>query len=146
MSNSSIWPIDRTLWGTSTLGYSGRGSHGNEGVICILHRSSITGFGWLVGFYGISTFVGYLMPNPLSFATNQFYFKLFSLAWAHSLIVKNISISSYSIYSNSSNSAKYKCRFCLHSVECQNSSIYNNSVLCKYSFNVKNSSISNNSV
>ena len=21
-------------------------------------------FGWLVGFYGISTFVGYLMPNP----------------------------------------------------------------------------------
>ena len=20
--------------------------------------------GWLVGFYGISTFVGYLMPNP----------------------------------------------------------------------------------
>ena len=21
--------------------------------------------GWLVGFYGISTFVGYLMPNPI---------------------------------------------------------------------------------
>ena len=21
-------------------------------------------FGWLVGFYGISTFVGYLTPNP----------------------------------------------------------------------------------
>ena len=21
-------------------------------------------FGWLVGFYGISTFVGYLIPNP----------------------------------------------------------------------------------
>ena len=51
---------------------------------------------WLVGFYGISTFVGYLTPNPflskiLLFQTIQFsistqfkcekhfYFKLFSL-------------------------------------------------------------------
>ena len=24
-------------------------------------------FGWLVEFYGISTFVGYLMPNPFSY-------------------------------------------------------------------------------
>ena len=30
--------------------------------------------------------------------------------------VKNISISSYSVYSNSSNSAKYQYRFCLHTV------------------------------
>ena len=28
---------------------------------------------------------------------NQFYFKQFSLAWVHSLIVKNISISNYSV-------------------------------------------------
>ena len=34
--------------------------------------------GWLVGFYGISTFVGYVMPNPfllkqiVLFKTNQF--------------------------------------------------------------------------
>ena len=45
--------------------------------------------GWFVGFYGISTFVGYLTPNP-------FLCKQFSLAWVHSLIVKNISISNYS--------------------------------------------------
>ena len=32
----------------------------------------------LVGFYGTSTFVGYLMPNPFS-VNNQFYFKQFSL-------------------------------------------------------------------
>ena len=51
--------------------------------------------GWSVGFYGISTFV---------YAYNQFYFKQFSLA-VHSLIVKNISISNYSAYSNSSNLA-----------------------------------------
>ena len=78
---------------------------------------------WLVGFYGISTFVVYLMPNPF-YTINQFYFKQFNLAWVHSLsktflfqaiqfsqavlfqtiqfsmstqFVKNISISSYSV-------------------------------------------------
>ena len=38
--------------------------------------------------------------------SNQIYFKQFSLAWVHSLIVKIISIFSYSILSESSNSAK----------------------------------------
>ena len=38
------------------------------------------------------------------YTNNQFYFKQLSLAWVQSLIVKNISISSYSVYSNSSNS------------------------------------------
>ena len=37
--------------------------------------------GWLVGFYTISTFVGYLTPNPF-YANNQLYFKKFSLAYA----------------------------------------------------------------
>ena len=43
--------------------------------------------GWFVGFYGISTFPGYLMSNPF-YANNLFYFKQFSLAIIHSLIVK----------------------------------------------------------
>ena len=47
-------------------GQSGPKSNGNEDC-------------WLVGFYGISTFVGYLMPNH-SYATSQLYFKQFSLA------------------------------------------------------------------
>ena len=34
-------------------------------------------------------------------------FKKFILAWVHSLIVKNISISSYSVYSYNSNSANF---------------------------------------
>ena len=34
----------------------------------------------------------------------QFYFKQFNLAWVHSLIVKNSSVSNYSVYSNNSNS------------------------------------------
>ena len=32
MSNSSIWPIDRTLSGATTPGQSGSASNGNEGV------------------------------------------------------------------------------------------------------------------
>ena len=59
---------------------------------------------WVFWFYGISTFVGYLMPIYF-YTNNQFYFKQSSLAWVHSLIVKNTSISSYSVYLNSYNSA-----------------------------------------
>ena len=33
----------------------------------------------LFGFYGISTFVGYLMPTPFLYI-KQFYFKQFNLA------------------------------------------------------------------
>ena len=40
-------------------------------------------------FYGISTFVGYLMPNPV-YTDEQFYFKQFCLTKVHSLIVKRI--------------------------------------------------------
>ena len=34
---------------------------------------------WFVGFYGISTFVGYLTPNPF-YVNYLFYLKQFSLA------------------------------------------------------------------
>ena len=43
MSNSSIWPIDRTLSDATTLGQSGPGSDGNEGILYIPQSSSITG-------------------------------------------------------------------------------------------------------
>ena len=39
---SSIWPIDSTLSGATTLGQSEPGSDGNEGVLRILQSSSIT--------------------------------------------------------------------------------------------------------
>ena len=60
-------------------------------------------FCWLVGFHGISTFVGYLTPN-LFFIQIVSSMSNYSV---HSLIVKNISISNYSVYSNSSNSANF---------------------------------------
>ena len=40
---SSVWPIDRTLSSTTTLGKSGPGSDGNEQVLRIPQSSSITG-------------------------------------------------------------------------------------------------------
>ena len=43
MSNSSIWPINRTLSGTTTPSQSGPGSDGNEGVHHIPQSSNITG-------------------------------------------------------------------------------------------------------
>ena len=43
MSNSSIWPINRTLSGATAIGQCGTGSDGNEGVLCIPQSSSITG-------------------------------------------------------------------------------------------------------
>ena len=39
MSNSSIWPLDRTLSGATTLGQSGPESDGNEGVHLIPQSS-----------------------------------------------------------------------------------------------------------
>ena len=75
---SSIQPIDRTQPGATTLGQSGPGTNDNEWVLSIPKSSCITGTSpsdflvsypghWLVGllgFYGISTFAAYLMPNP----------------------------------------------------------------------------------
>ena len=43
MSNSSIWPIDRTLASATTPSQSGPGSNVNERVLRIPQSSSITG-------------------------------------------------------------------------------------------------------
>ena len=43
MQFSFIWPIDRTLSGATTLGQSGPGSDGNEGVLHIPQSYNITG-------------------------------------------------------------------------------------------------------
>ena len=41
MSNTSIWPIDRTLSGATTPGWNEPESNGNEGILHILLSSSI---------------------------------------------------------------------------------------------------------
>ena len=64
-------------------------------LLKLLHRAQMCVLvGWLFGFYSISTFVDYLTQYPF-YTNKQFYFKQFSLAWVDSLVVKNISISSY---------------------------------------------------
>ena len=70
------------------------------------------------------------MSKTVQFQTIQFSIGM-QFKCKYSLIVKNISISSYSIWSSSSNSAnsvKYKYRICLHTVNIQNSSMLNNSL------------------
>ena len=42
MSNSSIWPIDRTLSGATTPGLNGSGNDGNKGVLHIPQSSNVT--------------------------------------------------------------------------------------------------------
>ena len=49
---------------------------------------------WLVGFYGISTFIGYLIPNPFLYKSILFQTVQFSIS---TQLVKNVSISSYSV-------------------------------------------------
>ena len=43
MTNSSIWPIDRTLSIATTPVQSEPGSDGNKGVLCIPQSFSFTG-------------------------------------------------------------------------------------------------------
>ena len=60
---SSIWPIDRTLSGATTLGPSGPGRNGNKEVLRIPQSSSITGASpsdCLVSYFGHS--LGCLTP------------------------------------------------------------------------------------
>ena len=45
-------------------------------------------FGWMFESYGISIFVGYLMPN-IFYTSDQLYFKIFSLAYKNSFISNN---------------------------------------------------------
>ena len=42
MSNSSIWPIDKTLSGVTTLNQNEPESDSTEGVLCIPQTSTIT--------------------------------------------------------------------------------------------------------
>ena len=67
---------------------------------------SASGLNGLVGWFLWHTnFCRLSNAKSIFYVNNQFYFKQFSLAWVHNLIVKNLSFSSYSVYSNSSNSA-----------------------------------------
>ena len=80
---SSIWSIDRALSGATTLGQSGPGMDGNEGVLRIPQNSSIHGTlpsNCLVSYLGHSfggvlplsrdTFEAYYSPSRLGNPSN----------------------------------------------------------------------------
>ena len=110
-------------------------------IVC-LHNIKWFQVGWLFGSYGISTFVGYLMPNPslsVLFQTIQFsicmqfncqkhfYYKLFSL-------VKQLYITIQFSLSTVSISKTVQFQTIQFSISMQSK--------CKYSLIVKNISIS----
>ena len=65
MSNNSIWPIDKTQSGATTLGLTWPGSDGNEAVLYISQSSNITAASpsdCLVSYAGHSFWWGDLIP------------------------------------------------------------------------------------
>ena len=92
----------------------------HENILC--EPKYIWLVGWLFGFYGISTFVGYSMPNP--FLNNQFYFKQFSSAWVHSLS-KTFLFQAIQFIQIVLIQFSVSIDF-VYTVECQNNSILNN--------------------
>ena len=86
---SSIWPIDRTLSGATTLGQSGSGTDGIEEVPHIPQSSSITGTSpsdCLVSYLGDSLGMG---SNPS--AEVQSVYSTAPADWAKIVLFKNYS-------------------------------------------------------
>ena len=82
MSNSSIWPIDKTLSGATTLGYSGPGSNGNEEVLHI-PQSSKTGAS---PSEGLILYPGYSLEESYPSAEMQSVYSTAPVDWAKSEI------------------------------------------------------------
>ena len=78
--------------------------------------------GWLLGFYGISTFVGYLMPNPFLSKWSVLFQTIQFIMSAHLNCQKTFLFQAIQF------SQAVLILICLHTVKCQNSSILNNSV------------------
>ena len=73
----SIWLVDRTLWGTTTLDKRGPGSDGNEGVLCIPQSSSkASPSDWSVSYPGHS--LGEYYPS----AEMQLVYSIAAANWA----------------------------------------------------------------
>ena len=79
MSNSSIWPIDRTLANATTLELSGPRSNGNEGVLCFPQSSSSTGIS-LSG--GLISYPEHLLGESYASAEMQLVYSTAPTDWA----------------------------------------------------------------
>ena len=79
MSNSFIWPVDKTLPGATTLGQSGAGSNGNEVVLHIPQSSSITGASPSVC---LVSYAGHSLEGSFSSAEIQLVYSTAPVNWA----------------------------------------------------------------
>ena len=82
IQSNSIWPIDRTLSGGTSLGQSGPGSDRNKGVIYIPERSSITGAS---PSNCLVSYPGHLLRESYSSAKKQLVYSATSADWAREL-------------------------------------------------------------
>ena len=93
---SSIWPIDRTLSDAISPGQSGPGSDGNERVLCILQRSSITGVSlsdFFMSYPGHSfggSYPSAVIHLAYSTAPNTWAFYLWAVTLGNFTIYKNV--------------------------------------------------------
>ena len=76
---SSIWSIDRTLSGATTLGQIGPGSNGNDGALRIPQSSSITETS---PSYCLVSYLGYLLEESYSSAEKQLVYSKVQVDWA----------------------------------------------------------------
>ena len=77
MSNSSIWPIDRTLSGATTPNKSGSGSNSNEGVLHIPPNSK-TG---ALSSNGLKSYPGHLLGGSYPSAEMQLVYSIAPADW-----------------------------------------------------------------
>ena len=92
MSNSPIWPIDRTLSGAITLGQSGSESNSNEGVLCIPQSSGITGASPLDC---LASYPGYLLGEGRGLTLSAEMQSVYSTAlanWANQQVVLRFNV------------------------------------------------------
>ena len=85
MSNSSIWPINKTLSGATTASQSGPSSDGNEGVLHIPQNLSIT---WASRSDCLMLYQGHSLGRSYPYAEMQSVYSTAPTDWAtRSLVV-----------------------------------------------------------
>ena len=85
MSNSSIWPIDRTLSAATTTDQSGPGSNGNEQVLHILQSSKTAA----LPSNSLMSYPGYLLMESYPSAEMQSVYSTAPANWAECVFVYN---------------------------------------------------------
>ena len=90
MLNNSIWPIDRTLSGATTLGQSEPGSNDNKEVLCIPQISNIT---WVSPSDCLVSYPRYLLDVSYLSSEMQSVYSTAPANWANQYCVRRFAVS-----------------------------------------------------